>query len=261
METKIRLQKFLSRAGITSRRQAEQMIVQGLVSVNGQVVTKLGTKIDPDKDVVFCQGERVGRPPQKFTTILLYKPKGCLSTLSDPQGRPTVKQLIAGIPQRLFPVGRLDFNSEGLLLLTNDGELAQALIHPRHQVEKLYLVKLQGIPDHTKIKRLRQGIKLKQGRTAPARVNMLTTTKSNCWLEIVLREGKNRQIRRMAEAIGHNVLKLKRVGLAFLDLEGLAPGQYRLLSSQETEALKELGHKLPPSTSQQRERIIQKGKH
>ncbi len=238
MDKNIRLQKFLSQVGVGSRRKSERMIQQGVVSVNGHVVTELGTKIDPQKDKVSIQGKRIGKPPQEFITILLYKPKGCLSALSDPQGRPTIKRLISNIHFRLFPVGRLDFNTEGLLLLTNDGELAHILTHPSRQVEKHYLVKVRGILNRSQIQRLSRGVKLKDGLTAPADVHLLTTTRTNCWLEIALREGKNRQIRRMCEAVGHPVLKLRRVGLAFLDLQGLAPGQYRPLTSQETNVLK-----------------------
>jgi 23S rRNA pseudouridine2605 synthase len=236
----IRLQKFLSQAGLGSRRKAEQMIEQGLVSVNGEIITHLGSKVDPKKDVVFCQGEQVKITANKTVTMLLYKPKGFLSTLSDPEGRPTIQHFLAGIPWRLFPVGRLDFNSEGILLLTNDGELAFTLTHPKHHLPKIYLVKVRGVPDKAKLQRLRHGIKLAEGLTAPAQVKLLETTKTNCWLKIALREGKNRQIRRMGDAIGHPVLKLKRVGVAFLDLGNLAPGQYRWLTHQEVRNLKKL---------------------
>ncbi len=189
--------------------------------------------------MVRLQGKRIGVLKKK-ATLLLYKPKGCLTTMSDPLGRPTVQDLIKKIPLRLFPVGRLDYNSEGLLLLTNDGELAYALTHPRHQIEKIYLVKLRGIPTKATLQQLRQGVKLKDGLTAPCRVSVLSTSGNKCWLEVVLKEGKNRQIHRMGKAVGHQVLKLKRVGLAFLDLEGLKPGKYRWLNPKEIKTLKEL---------------------
>lgn len=237
MKNKVRIQKFLSQAGICSRRKAEELIQQGLVSVNKKVVTELGTKIDPDKDIIHVEGSRI-KTEIKKVTILLYKPKGYVTTLSDPQERPTVQDLIKKTSMRLFPVGRLDFNSEGLLLLTNDGEMSNTLTHPQHQIEKVYWVKVQGKPSESKLKRLRRGIKLEDGPTAPCKVKILSHTETNCWLEIVLKEGRNRQIRRMIEAIGYNVLKLKRARLAGLTLEGLKPGEYRLLTPQEIKTLK-----------------------
>ncbi len=239
METKTRLQKFLAQAGVCSRRKAEEYITQGLISVNGKKVTELGTKVDPQKDFVKLRGNRVRTVDAKFT-ILLYKPKGYVSTMSDPEGRLTVQDLIKKFPHRLFPIGRLDINTEGLILLTNDGDLAQTLTHPRHRIKKVYIAKVRGIPDEITLQRLRRGITLEGEKTGPCKVKIITTTGTNAWLEIVLREGKNRQVRRMAEAVGHPVVKLKRVGIAFLNLEGIEPGSYRHLDADEVKALKRL---------------------
>lgn len=243
MDNKIRLQKLIAEAGICSRRKAEEFIAQGMVSVNGRTVTEMGTKVDPQKDIVRIEGRQISIKPKK-TTLLLYKPKGYITSMSDPQGRPTIRKFVDKIPFRLFPIGRLDFNTEGLLLITNDGDLAQALSHPKHKIEKIYLVKVQKIPTKQELQQLRKGVKLEDGKTAPCQVSLISSTKSNCWLEIVLTEGKNRQIRRMLEAIGYNVLKLRRVGIAFLTPEGLAPGDFRELSTKEIQALKKLS--LPP---------------
>ncbi|EGO63669.1 pseudouridine synthase [Acetonema longum] len=235
-----RLQKVLSQAGVASRRQAEQYILEGRVSVNGKVIKELGTKVTPGKDRIRVDGKIIGA--EKLVYILLYKPKGVVSTMSDPEGRKTVKSLVEDIPERIYPVGRLDYNTEGLLLMTNDGELAQALTHPSHEIEKTYLARVLGQPAEEKLDRLRIGIRLEDGVTAPAKLILLEhdREKNITQVEIIIHEGKNRQVRRMFEAIGHPVNQLKRVSFAFLTLQGVRRGRYRHLTTAEVQQLKSL---------------------
>ncbi|MBP2649832.1 MAG: rluB [Firmicutes bacterium] len=235
-----RLQKIISRAGIASRRHAEDLIVGGRVKVNGKVVTELGCKVDARRDRVEVDGNLLAK--EKNVYILLYKPKGIVSTAQDPEGRRTVTDLVSDIPERLYPVGRLDYNTEGLLLLTNDGDLTHALTHPSNKVFKTYVAEVAGIPTEEKLDKLRLGIKLEDGVTAPARVKIMDVNreKNVAKIEIIIHEGRNRQIRRMFEAIGNPVNKLKRVQLAFLTLEGLRRGRYRRLANEEVESLKKL---------------------
>lgn len=235
-----RLQKVISQAGIASRRSAEKLITSGRVSVNGVVVTELGTKVEPRKDKVEVDGKRIASA--KYIYVLLYKPKGVVTTMKDPQMRKTVVDLVKDIPERVYPVGRLDYGTEGLLLLTNDGELTNALIHPRRKIRKTYLAKVSGIPSEDKLDLLRVGVKLEDGLTAPAFVNIIDIDKEKnlTTVEIVIHEGKNRQIRRMFEKIGHDVKQLKRTKFAFLDLKGVRRGQYRYLTPEEVDHLKKL---------------------
>lgn len=238
-----RLQKVIAHAGIASRRDAEEIITAGRVTVNGKVATELGTKIDPRRDRVAVDGKVVRA--EKFVYILLNKPKGVVTTLEDPRGRKTVADIVAKIPERIYPVGRLDYNTEGLLIMTNDGDITHALTHPSHEIAKTYLAKVEGFPPEEKLDKLRVGIKLEDGVTAPAKINIvdIDREKKLTTLEIIIYEGKNRQIRRMCEAIGHPVKNLKRIQYAFLTLEGLRRGQYRQLLPQEVEELKLLGKK------------------
>ena len=250
----MRLQRFLALAGVASRRQAEGLITAGKVTVNGQVASELGTKVDPDHDRVEIDGHRllVERP----TVILLNKPKGYVTTTADPEGRPTVMELVK-LPGRVYPVGRLDYHTEGVLLLTNDGDLAFALMHPSHQVEKVYEAKVQGKVSLAELNTLRGGVTLDDGtRTAPTEVVHLGQTDQNSWIGVTLREGKNRQIHRMVEALGRQVLKLKRVAYAGLSLQGVKSGYWRRLSDEEVARLRELAgarttqirvHAQPPS--------------
>lgn len=235
-----RLQKVLSQAGVASRRQAEQYILEGRVTVNGRVVKELGTKVTPGKDQIRVDGKIIGA--EKSVYILLYKPKGVVSTMSDPEGRKTVKSLVEDISERIYPVGRLDYSTEGLLLMTNDGELAHALTHPSHEIEKTYLARVLGLPAEEKLDRLRIGIRLEDGVTAPAKVTRLEhdPEKNITRVEITIHEGKNRQVRRMFEAIGHPVNQLKRVSFAFLTLQGVRRGHYRHLTTPEVQQLKSL---------------------
>ncbi|MBP2634234.1 MAG: rluB [Firmicutes bacterium] len=238
-----RLQKFIAQAGVASRRDAEELIKAGRVTVNGKIVTELGTKVEPKRDKVAVDKKLI--KAEKYLYILLYKPKGVITALEDPQGRKTVTNLVADIPERIYPVGRLDYNTEGLLIMTNDGDLTNALTHPRHEIAKTYLAKVHGYPPEEKLDKLRIGIKLEDGVTAPAKVNIvgIDQEKELTTLEIVIYEGKNRQIRRMCEAIGHPVKNLKRVKISFLTLEGLRRGQYRHLLPSEVEELKKVSKK------------------
>ncbi|MDR3560069.1 MAG: pseudouridine synthase [Negativicutes bacterium] len=235
-----RLQKVISQAGIASRRHAEELITAGRVTVNGKVVTELGTKVEPGRDVVTLDGKPL--TAEKKFYVLLYKPRGVVTTLEDPEGRKTVGTLVSDIAERLYPVGRLDYNTEGLLILTNDGPLTHALTHPSHHIAKTYLAEVVGKPLEDKLDQLRIGIRLDDGLTAPAKIRTLDydAVKNTSRLEIIIYEGRNRQVRRMCEAIGHPVNKLKRVQFAFLTLEGLRRGRYRHLTTDEVEELKKL---------------------
>lgn len=233
----MRIQKFLSEAGIVSRRKAEKLISEGKITVNGEIVRELWKQIDPEKDCIKLDNKIIKRK-QKKIYILLFKPKGYVTTLKDEKGRPTVGDLLKDIKFRVFPVGRLDYNTEGLLILTNDGDISQKMSHPRYGLPKTYMVKVSGILNEKALKRLKGGVKLADGKTLPAELKIIKTLKNSCWLEITIREGKRRQIRRMFEMIGHPVRKLKRTKIGFLNLEGLLPGEYRYLSSSEIELLK-----------------------
>jgi 23S rRNA pseudouridine2605 synthase len=235
-----RLQKILAAAGVASRRAAEEIIAAGRVAVNGNVVTELGTKADPEVDEIFVDGEPL-RKRQRLLYFLLNKPKGYVTTVSDPEGRATVMDLLPKNVERVYPVGRLDYGSEGLLLLTNDGALAQLLMKAGSHVPKTYLVKISGRPSEKDIARLRAGVSipLEDGRrvkTSPARIR-LTENTPNPWYEVILIEGRNRQIRRMFKEIGFDVEKIKRVQLGPLKLD-VEPGKYRSLTVREVAALK-----------------------
>ncbi len=244
-----RLQKILASAGIASRRKAEEFILQGRVQVNGQLVTELGSKADPAHDHIRVDGKLI-RPADEYRYYMLNKPKQFVTTVSDPQGRPTVMQFFSRIKLRMFPVGRLDYHSEGLLLVTNDGELANALTRAASHVPKTYLVKVSGIPDENALNALRRGVSIPLGdpesstgyrgregrvRTAPATVRLFRAGE-NPWYEITITEGRNRQLRKMFEEIGHHVEKIRRVEYGPLVLD-LPPGESRELTAQEVQAL------------------------
>ncbi len=231
-----RLQKIIADAGITSRRKAEELILQGRVSVNGQVITELGSKADLERDHIRIDGKLL-RGPGRHVYLLLNKPAGYVSTVSDPQRRPTVISLVRGVKARVYPVGRLDFHSSGLILLTNDGELANLLMSRASAIPRTYHVKLEGRPDPTDLARLEHGIVLDGRRTAPARIRLLAE-RDKPWYEITLSEGRYHQVRRMFERIGEAVVKLKRVRIAFLTDEGLAPGRFRHLTPAEVKRLR-----------------------
>jgi pseudouridine synthase len=235
----IRLNKFLSQAGAASRREADRLIAEGRVAVNGEVVAELGQKIDDEKDTVELDGKRIigGSKP---VYILLYKPAGYIVSLKDPQKRPTVLDLLPPLKTRVFPVGRLDFESEGLLLLTNDGETANRLIHPRYKIRKEYVIQVQGRPDEKSLQKLRRGIPLDGRRTAPARVSSLVLGRKKSILKIEIHEGRKREIRRMLQAVGYQVLGLKRIRFAGLSLESLRPGEWRYLHPSEVGRIKKM---------------------
>ena len=235
---KERLQKLMAAAGLASRREAEKWISAGRVSVNGRIAS-LGDSADPEKDHVEVDGRPLGSEERKYY-VLLNKPVGYVSSRSDPEGRPVVTDLVREIPARLYPVGRLDLNTEGLLLLTNDGALANRLAHPRSQVEKTYLVRMRGTLSREALERLEGGILLEDGMTAPARVDKVRTATSHSWFHLTIREGRNRQVRRMCEAVGFQVSRLKRIRIAFLELDELPSGKFRHLSPQEVARLKKL---------------------
>ena len=238
---KERLQKIIAKAGIASRRKAEELIKEGRVFVNGKVA-KLGDKADPYKDTVKVDGEII-KPLKKKVYILLNKPLGYVTTKSDDKHRPTVMDLLQREEKKaLFPVGRLDINTEGLLLITNDGEFANLITNPKTKVEKTYLVKVRGIPNKKAINRLLEGV-IVEDRKLKAESITLLGHKNNAWLKVVLTEGKKNQIRRMFEKVGHPVVKLKRIKVGNLEIGNLEPGKYRRLTLQEVEELKSLASK------------------
>jgi 23S rRNA pseudouridine2605 synthase len=238
----VRLQKVLSKAGVASRRASEKLIREGRVEVNGQRVTEMGVQVDPQRDVIVVDGRRV-QIAEKRRYILLYKPRGCLSVLEDDRGRRAVRDLVPNA-QGLHPAGRLDYNSEGLLLLTDDGELTQRLTHPRYEHEKEYLVLVRGEPSVEVLRALRSGIQLEDGRAAPARVGRVERTQwghapqGQVWLRFVLREGRKRQIRRMCDAVDLEVRRLVRVRIESITLGDLEVGKYRTLTDGEVRRLR-----------------------
>jgi 23S rRNA pseudouridine2605 synthase len=232
-----RLQKLISQAGITSRRAAEEMILAGRVSVNGAVVTELGSKADPRTDNITVDGKPV-KPVSTHLYILLNKPAGYMTTLDDPEGRPLVISLLKDISERVYPVGRLDYNTEGLLLLTNDGDWANKLMHPRHEIDKEYHVRVRGKAHKSQIDQLAAGVMLDDRKTAPATVRLIKDGEQNDWLSVTIHEGRNRQIRRMCEAVSLSVVRLKRVRYGNLELGFLKSGHFRYLSEDEVAELR-----------------------
>ena len=223
-----RLQKILAQAGIASRRKAEELIRAGKVRVDGMVVTEMGVRVDPATQKIECNGRPVFSLEKKVY-ILLHKPAGYLSTVRDPQGRPIVSDLLPNIKERIYPVGRLDLDTEGALLLTNDGELAQAVLHPSREVKKTYVAKIKGRPGSKKLAALSRGIELDGKKTWPAEITVLTSEKQTTTIQIIIHEGRKRQVRKMFEAVGHPVLQLKRIAYGQLALGELKPGKYRFL--------------------------------
>jgi 23S rRNA pseudouridine2605 synthase len=236
-----RLQKIIAHAGVSSRREAEAMIREGRVTLNGRVVEELGTRADPDRDHIKVDGKLITKAePHRY--ILLYKPKEVMTTVEDPQGRRTVIELVRGIRERIYPVGRLDFHSEGLVLLTNDGELAFKVSHPTHGSVKTYSVKVRGVPEERLVDKLRRGITIDGKRTLPCDIERMHTTgkrddEGNSWFEVKLREGRTQQIRKMFQAVGHPVSKLRRVAIGPISDPKLTPGVWRELTKQEVKML------------------------
>jgi 23S rRNA pseudouridine2605 synthase len=236
-----RLQKIIAHAGFASRREAEAMIRQGRVTVNGRVVTELGTRADASADHVKVDGKLITRA-ETHRYILIYKPKEVMTTVEDPQGRRTVIDLVRGVRERIYPVGRLDYHSEGLVLLTNDGDLAFKVSHPKHGSVKTYHVKVRGVPEERLIEKLERGITIEGKRTLPTEIERMKTTgkneeEGNSWFEVKLREGRTQQIRKMFQAVGHPVSKLKRVAIGPIADPKLTPGVWRELTKQEVKML------------------------
>jgi 23S rRNA pseudouridine2605 synthase len=234
----VRLQKFLAEAGIASRRKSEELILKGKVQVNGVTVTELGTKVDDKLDTVTFNGKRVGE--ERHVYIMLNKPEGFVTTAKDQFDRPTVMDLIKGVKERVVPVGRLDYDTSGLLLLTNDGDLTFKLTHPSKKIEKTYLAKLFGKPTDENIKEFAEGIEIDTGKTHPAKIEIIEDLGKYCLCNITITEGKNRQVRKMCDAIKHPVATLKRVGTGKLNLGDLKKGTYRYLTDSEVKYLKSL---------------------
>ena len=253
-----RLQKIIARAGLASRREAERWIVEGRITVNGTLVNKLGSQADPFKDSIKIDGKRIKAAAAPLY-YALHKPPGVITTLNDPQHRPDITPYVArlGEKRRVFPVGRLDFNTTGLLLLTNDGELALRLAHPRYGVPKVYRVKLSACPTEEELNELRKGIRLEEGMTAPARVRVIEKLRKNAWVEIEVHEGKKREVRRMFEALNYFVEKLVRIKIGPINLGGLAVGELRPLYQSEVMALKvAVGRARPGRADAERRPVI-----
>lgn len=240
----VRLQKILSAAGVASRRAAEKLIVEGRVSVNGETITELGTRADPDGDDIRVDGRRIGRPKRRY--IALHKPRGYVTTRADPQHRPTVLDLLR-THEYIYPIGRLDYDSEGLLLLTNDGAFAEVLMHPRYGVDREYEARVRSVPQPAALRRLAHGVVVDGRRTAPAEVRLLETGRGargdQAILSIVLHEGRTRQVRKMCEAVGHPVVRLRRVRVGPIRLGALKPGEFRELTRAEVEQLERVAAK------------------
>lgn len=234
-----RLQKIMANAGVASRRKCEQLILDGKVEVNGEVVTALGVKADPATDIITVNGKPITANANKVYAAF-HKPKGVITSMSDPEGRKTVLDFVKGIGGRVYPVGRLDYDTEGLLLLTNDGDLANMLMHPRHHVAKTYHATVKGIPHGDLLEKLREGVQLEDGMTQPAEVEYhdVDMERKSATISITIYEGRNRQVRRMFEAIGHPVVKLKRVQFGNIFLQGIPRGKFRHLTKSEVNELK-----------------------
>jgi len=233
----IRLNKFLAQAGVASRREVDKMIAGGEIKVNGRVIQVLGYKIDDEKDRVEVEGKKIEREEGQVY-LMINKPPGYLVTLKDRFQRPTIKQLLPSLGKRIFPVGRLDYDSEGLLLLVNDGELAYRLTHPRFKVGKVYLVKVKGDPDPSRLSRLEKGIYLEGRKTAPAKIARLSRSSKRNLLKVEIYEGRKREVRKMFDAVGHRVLQLKRIDFGGVRLGKLKTGKWRFLTRKEINTLK-----------------------
>jgi len=240
MSTPMRLNKFLAHAGVCSRREADRWIAEGRVSVNGKAVMELGEKIDPARDRVVANGSPVKVEEERPVYILLNKPAGRVVSVKDPFGRPTVMELLTHVTARVYPVGRLDLETEGALLLTNDGELALRLTHPRYGVAKVYEARVEGDPSDADLDKVRRGLFLEGRKTAPARVQVVRRSHRHATLKVEIHEGRKREIRKLFEAVGYPVADLTRIEFAGLTLEGLRRGQWRFLHTAEVRRLKKL---------------------
>ncbi len=235
----MRLQKYIANAGITSRRKAEELILQGRVKVNGKIVKELGTKVNPDVDVVFVDEKQI-KMQEKKVYILLNKPEGYVTSLRDSHNDKIVLDLVKEIKERVFPVGRLDKDTSGLLILTNDGDMAYKLTHPSHEVWKKYIALVKGHPSNNEIEKLKKGVNIDGRKTSEAYVKLIKKHSKTAVLEISIHEGRNRQVRKMCDYIGHPVIKLKRVAIGHIKLDGLEEGKWRYLNKEEIEYLKNI---------------------
>lgn len=231
----MRIAKYIAHAGIASRRQAEQLVIDGKIKVNGEIVRELGFQLDPDHDQLEYN-KQIFKAESKVY-ILLNKPVNYISSVYDPQGRKTVLDILDGIKQRIYPVGRLDYDTEGLLLLSNDGEFTNLMIHPRYEMEKKYEAWVKGLPDENALNSLRNGVLLQDGITASASVKVIKKLRDKTLLELIIHEGRKRQVKRMCGSVGHPVLSLRRTAFAFLTLDGLKTGEYRYLQKAEIDHL------------------------
>lgn len=254
-----RLQKILSRAGVSSRRAAEELILAGRVEVNGRVVTELGTRADPRRDVIRVD-DRVIAEPEDLVYYVLYKPERVVTTLSDPEGRATVGDLVRRLRTRVYPVGRLDYDAEGVLLLTNDGDLAHKLTHPRWGVKRTYLAKVKGEPSDATLERLLAGVRLEDGMARALEATFEKRTQRNSWIRLVVSEGRHHLIKRLCEAVGHPVLRLYRHDYAGITAAGLRPGEFRELTAREVQALrKAVEQEAPPPPGGRRRKRTRPG--
>jgi len=232
-----RLQKILAHAGVASRRKAEVLIESGHVTVNGKVVRELGSKADLDQDLIQVDGRTI-RETQEKVYYVLYKPAGCVTTLSDPEDRPTIKMYLEGIPERVYPVGRLDYDVEGALIVTNDGDLAFSMMHPRFGVRRTYLAKVPGVPTREQIERLRGGVRLEDGRARALDADLHSRTPKNTWVRVVVAEGRPHLVKRLMEAVGAPVQKLHRADYGGIGVAGMRPGELRELTKAEVRLLR-----------------------
>lgn len=232
-EFQVRLQKFIADSGVTSRRKAERLIMEGRVTLNGKVVSEMGTKVNPYTDVVMVDGSVADLNAVNKVYLILHKPRGVMTTLNDPEGRETVMDLVKSISERIYPVGRLDYLSEGLLIMTNDGEVANMIMHPSFNVQKVYEVKVFGSITETILTKLRAGAQLEDGFVKPLSVRVVKQLPTKTWIEFRLNEGKNREIRKLCEHVGLTVDKLKRLAIGGLTVDGVAPGKHRLMSKEQ----------------------------
>lgn len=230
----------MAHAGVASRRKSEEIIAEGRVKVNGEIVTAMGTKVDPQKDTIEVDGEEIEK--EKKIYLKLYKPTGYVTTVKDPQGRKTVLDLIEGVDKRIYPAGRLDLDSSGLLLLTNDGDLTHKITHPSHELDKEYEVVINGQLNDQEIKQFKEGIDLQEGRTAPAEIKKVNEDSKNTTYKVIIHEGMNRQIRRMFDVLGYKVVSLIRVRIGSITLGSLKPGEHKTLSREEVQDLLRLLH-------------------
>ncbi|MFW5749298.1 MAG: pseudouridine synthase [Halanaerobium sp.] len=233
-----RLQKVMAHAGVASRRKSEEIIAEGRVKVNGETVTEMGFKVDPDQDEIVVDGEVISEEKKRY--ILLNKPEGYITTVSDPEGRPTVMDLIPDLKQRLYPAGRLDYDSSGLLIMTNDGDLTYKLTHPKKEVDKKYRVLAEGELREEDFDKFEAGMVIDGQKTAPVKISNVSYHDQKTQFDIVLHEGRNRQVRRMAKIAGFPVISLKRTAFAFLTLKGVREGEFRYLSDREVKKLKKM---------------------